>query len=114
MLIRAATNGDASTIAQVRVASWRATYPGVVPQAYLNSLDEQGFVARWRERITTKDFTLIHVVERDCRLCGFAAGGAVRKTVRTYKGELYALYLLAEKQVLRFAQDDAISCGVRF
>ncbi len=96
VLIRPATSDDAPAIAQVQVGSWRDTYPGIIPQAYLDSLDEQEFAARWRERLLAQPSMSILVAERDGRPCGFAAGGALRRPLADYGGELYALYLLPD------------------
>ena len=48
MKIRPAVLQDAPSIAHVHVASWRATYPGIVPQSFLDSLDELQFTERWQ------------------------------------------------------------------
>ena len=82
----------------MHVASWRATYPGIVPEAYIDSLDVEEFAARWRERIVSDASILIRVAERKGMLCGFVAGGALRKPVGEFGGEVYALYLLPEVQ----------------
>jgi hypothetical protein len=37
--VRRAVSGDAASIARVHVESWRSTYAGIVPEAYLRSLD---------------------------------------------------------------------------
>jgi hypothetical protein len=41
--IRLATVEDARGIAEAHVASWRATYPGIVPQHYIDSLKVEEF-----------------------------------------------------------------------
>jgi hypothetical protein len=40
VLIRRAEPRDAAGIAHVHVASWRTTYRGIVPDSYLDALDE--------------------------------------------------------------------------
>ena len=46
--IRVATEGDASGIARVHVRSWQEAYAGIVPDAYLASLDADARTAQWR------------------------------------------------------------------
>ncbi len=98
MKIRPAVPEDAASIAHVHVASWRTAYRGVVPQAYLDSLEESQFAERWQTWITTETSASICVAESGGSLCGFAAGGPIRKRVSLYDGELYAIYLLPEMQ----------------
>ena len=47
-LIRRARADDAAGIAQVHVASWRSTYPGMVPDSYLLGLSTDAYTERWR------------------------------------------------------------------
>jgi hypothetical protein len=50
--VRAATEQDAGAISHVHVQSWRTTYTGVVPEAYLDGLNETERVPLWREWLT--------------------------------------------------------------
>ena len=45
--IRVATEGDAAGIARVHVRSWQEAYAGIVPDAYLASLDADERTAQW-------------------------------------------------------------------
>jgi len=47
-LVRPAKPTDAAGIARVHVASWRTTYPGMVPDRYLVALSPLSHAARWR------------------------------------------------------------------
>ena len=47
--IRVATEGDAAGIARVHVRSWQEAYAGIVPDAYLSSLDADARTAQWRK-----------------------------------------------------------------
>jgi GNAT superfamily N-acetyltransferase len=98
MKIRPAVLADAPSIARSHLASWRATYAGIVPQAYLDSLNESQFTEQWRTWITTETSATICVAEVDGILCGFASAGPLRNSVSSYDGELYAIYLLPEMQ----------------
>lgn len=94
--IRAAVMEDASAIAHVHVESWRSTYAGIVPWAYLSSLDEELRATLWREWLAGETVTL--VAEWDGRVVGFAHGGKNREPVEKCDAELYAIYLLQEAQ----------------
>jgi GNAT superfamily N-acetyltransferase len=51
MLIRRAAPGDGPAVADVEVRSWRAAYPGIVPQDHLDAMDVQQRGARWSDWI---------------------------------------------------------------
>lgn len=103
--IRSARPADASAIARVHVASWRATYTGIVPKPYLDSLDEQEFTERWQKRIEGDPSMSICVAEAEGVLCGFASGGRLRVPVSYYAAELYAIYLLPAAQGNRIGRN---------
>jgi len=100
VLIREANANDAMAIARVQVDTWRTTYAGLVPAAYLRDLsyERQGQV--WGDFISTlRDATGLYVVETAAgAVIGFAHGGPERSHRGDYQGELYALYLLAAYQ----------------
>ncbi len=97
-ILRPAGAHDAPAIAHAHVASWQATYPGMVSQTYLDSLDAREFTERWRERLTGPSAMQVHVAERQGVVCGFAAAGPSRETVPGFAAELYAIYLLPDAQ----------------
>ena len=94
--VRAATAEDARAIAHVHVESWRTTYAGIVPDAYLAGLDETLRVKLWREWLGGE--TVVLVAERKGELVGFAHAGKIREAIETADVELYSLYLLKEAQ----------------
>ena len=94
--IRAAAFEDAGAIAHVHVESWRTTYAGIVPDAYLAGLDETLRAQLWREWLSGE--TLVFVAEWDGSVVGFAHGGKNREPVEACDAELYALYLLKDAQ----------------
>lgn len=100
MQIRAATLADAAGIARVHVESWRATYAGMVPDAYLAGLSCAARTARWEEmlRELPADECTFVAVDETGRLAGFAGGGPQRTALPGYAGELYAIYLLRAAQ----------------
>lgn len=48
-VVRDATPADADGIGAVHVRAWRQTYPGMIAQEVIDSLDERARAARWRE-----------------------------------------------------------------
>ena len=98
VILRPALIDDAQSIAKVHVASWRTTYPGIVPQPYIDSLNEEEFAQRWHTRLTEEPDLCIRVAEQDGLLCGFASGGPCRQTIAGLSAELYAIYLLTFAQ----------------
>jgi len=94
--IRAATAEDARAIAHVHVESWRTTYAGIVPDAYLAGLDETLRVKLWQEWLGGE--TVVLVAERKGELVGFAHAGKIREPIESADAELYSLYLLRDSQ----------------
>ena len=96
-MIRPATIEDAPAIAGVHVASWRTTYRGLLPEAFLASLSELGYAERW-ERVIVEGATVVQVADDGGELVGFASGGRERAGETGYTGELYAIYVLDSAQ----------------
>jgi GNAT superfamily N-acetyltransferase len=101
MRVREATLEDAAVIAEVHLASWKTTYPGIIAQEYIDGLRVEDGAARWVTRLTEKT-AIILVAEDDAEdqagVFGFAAGGGIMHPVDGYEGELTAIYLLASHQ----------------
>ncbi|WP_301110186.1 GNAT family N-acetyltransferase [Sporosarcina sp.] len=97
MNIRIANGNDVRSIAQVQVESWRTTYRGIVPQAYLDELSVENRMIVWKK---VTEIHSVFVAENAVGdIIGFAAGGEERtKEYPSYTGELYAVYLLEECQ----------------
>jgi ribosomal protein S18 acetylase RimI-like enzyme len=99
-VIRPATLEDAAAIAYVQVESWRSTYRGIVPEAFLAELNEARLTQRWQTLWPDVDGHIFVAAEGDDResIFGFACGGALRLPVESYDGELYAIYLVEAGQ----------------
>jgi L-amino acid N-acyltransferase YncA len=99
--IRPAQAADTEAIAHVHVASWRSTYRGLVPDAYLAMLDEAERVPMWRAAAANPGVHLL-VAEQAGVIVGFACAGALRAPLENqaeaFDAELYAIYLLNEAQ----------------
>jgi L-amino acid N-acyltransferase YncA len=97
ILIREGTMQDAAAIAHVHVQSWKTTYPGIVPAAFLDALDEAEQTEKWQQWFRTAPMSVV-VAEDEGGIFGFANGGAIRGQVGVYDAELYAIYLLQSGQ----------------
>jgi len=95
--IREAAPDDAAAIAHVQVSSWRTTYPGIVPDAYLAELNEDKFRQHWHQHLSAGEL-LLFVAEDARGVFGFITGGRLREPIEDYDAELYAIYLLADRQ----------------
>lgn len=98
--IRSANPSDAGSIAKVHVDAWRTTYAGIVPDKYLASLSHGNRESNWEEMLASdRPAHGIFVVEtHGGEVVGFANCGPERGSTPTYRGELYAIYLLEEYQ----------------
>lgn len=93
MTYRDAIPADAEGIARVHVASWKATYTGLVPQSKLDRLDVEVRTKTWITRLAESDrCTLVAVV--DDQVVGFVDAGPARES--NADGEVYAIYLHPE------------------
>jgi L-amino acid N-acyltransferase YncA len=95
--IRKAKVEDAGAIAKVHVESWKTTYAGIVSDVFLASLNKEQRTQSWREQILAANISIL-VAEDETGIFGFAAGGEVREKLEEYDAELYAIYLLRERQ----------------
>ena len=89
-IIRAAIPADIQGIARVHVESWRETYAGIVPQAYLDGLTPESREAQWQRTLEVGN--PVFVLQIADQIVGFVSCGATRN--EGYDGEVYALYLL--------------------
>jgi ribosomal protein S18 acetylase RimI-like enzyme len=97
--IRPATAEDAGAIARIRIDCWRATYRGLVPDAYLDGMDVEASVEQWRRVLTAGPGAVsIHVADRDGEVVGFAAGNMLKEPRHELDAELTAVYLRREFQ----------------
>ena len=94
--IRVATENDAADISHVHVQSWRTTYAGIVPDAYLAILNEAEREPLWREWLTQG--VQVFLADVDGKVMGFISGGPIREPVQNYDAELFAIYLLQQAQ----------------
>ena len=95
MIVRPARPGDQHAVAQIRVASWRATYRGIVPDSYLDAMSAEENAPQWEPAAHGEQAgARLLMCEEEGRAVGFAAFGAARPPQFGYSGELYAIYFL--------------------
>jgi GNAT superfamily N-acetyltransferase len=95
--LRPATPGDAMAIAQAHLESWKTTYPGIIPQAYIDALNVENGVRNWQQRLE-ENSRHIFVAEDESGIFGFICGGPIREPIPGYDSELDAIYLLQRHQ----------------
>jgi GNAT superfamily N-acetyltransferase len=103
MIIREAKATDAAPIAKINVESWKATYSGIMPQEYLDSLSDEQRTNVWYVRLSDPSKLwpgwFYYVVEDDKdKIIGFAGGGPERSGNRLYSAELGVIYLVKSRE----------------
>ncbi|THV41617.1 GNAT family N-acetyltransferase [Glycomyces buryatensis] len=99
MKIRTAGPADADEIVQVKNASWREAYAGIIPDEDLASLPDVPGERFVRSLSSPKPFTLNLVAERGQDVVGWAATGWYREEVGEDEvgpgspGEVWAIYV---------------------
>jgi len=94
--VRVAALDDAQAIAQVQVSTWQHTYRGILPQAFLESLDVERSAESWQAVIGDKRRTTL-VVDAP-GVVGFCTAGPSRGEHYGYRGEVEAIYILPAEQ----------------
>jgi GNAT superfamily N-acetyltransferase len=97
--LRPATLADAADIARVRIESWRATYRGLIPDAYVDGMQVDASTAIW-ERVLSAATSVasVFVVAHDATVVGFAAGNRLAEPKYDLDAELSAVYLRPDYQ----------------
>ncbi|MGY0691880.1 N-acetyltransferase family protein [Virgibacillus sp. FSP13] len=97
MHIRKAISNDAKSVAKVQVDSWKTTYTKIIPDEYLNQMTYESREQNWKDIISKQSVFVVETNEGE--IVGFSNGGKERTgKYPTYKGELYAIYILEEYQ----------------
>ena len=98
--VRPATPDDAEAIECVRIATWKACYRGIVPDAYLDELSVQSSrVDRLRKGIDRADAGGSVVAVAESRIIGMGfAGPPEDDQLPEGTGEVLAVYVLSDWQ----------------
>ncbi len=99
--VRAARPADAAPIARVHVETWRTTYAGILPDAYLVRMTETEQVRQWDaliRHLTRPEAVVVAeaVGVPGGRIVGFSSCGRARG--RPCCGEVYTLYVAPDWQ----------------
>ena len=95
--LRSATVADAEAIASVRIESWLATYRGMIPDEYLDSMKLEESILHWRTILealpAAGERICVFVAETEGQIIGFASGMLLPEPKLGMKAELTAVYL---------------------
>jgi GNAT superfamily N-acetyltransferase len=93
---REAAVADCMAVARVHVRSWKESFAGLVPQAFLDKMSIEKRANAFRKGFSAESYRMF-VAEASHGVVGFADFGAPRENIG-YEAELYAIYLLPEFQ----------------
>src|SRR5690242_5985058 len=98
--VRPATPADAKEIAHVHVGTWRTAYRGIVPQVHLDGMSVDRSMRKWEESLLhpQPQTSFVLVAEQGGEIVGFVKAGAERGDDPQHRGEVHAIYVLAEHQ----------------
>jgi ribosomal protein S18 acetylase RimI-like enzyme len=88
---------DAEELARVHVTSWRETYRGLLPDAFLARMSEAGFARRFRRQLSAPGGSLTLAAADRYGLVGYLQGGPSRRGVAG-EAEVATLYVLRQAQ----------------
>lgn len=97
LLIRPACVTDAQDIARIHILAWQTAYRGLVPDAYLASMDLQQRCDSWEKLLAASQHPVV-VAQSGSSLAGWADFGASRDvSAAPSAGEIYGIYLAPER-----------------
>lgn len=91
-MVRRAKAFDASRIAEIHVTSWQVAYRGIIPDAFLNSLDVAKREQVWRD-VITETANPVFVAESAGSVVGFCHLAPSRDADLPRAAEITAIYL---------------------
>ena len=94
--LRPATLNDTAAIAEINVIVWKATYPGILPQDYLDRLTVEDKLTHYEQRLRRHPLPLV-VEDSVGRIVGYSIF-ELRSETEEYTAELTALAVLPELQ----------------
>ncbi|MGD9412318.1 MAG: GNAT family N-acetyltransferase [Desulfobacterales bacterium] len=97
MLIRPSQEADAHSISCIYIRTWRDTYLGLVPFGYLYAMSASRLEWEFMNELKSREVISYVAVEAG-EVVGFVSGGYERQGDDIYNGEIYALYVLKNRQ----------------
>lgn len=73
MQLRRARPRDSRVIAEVHVRSWKAAFPGLLPQDYLDALRPEDRLPQWQEALSQAPWPVVLLAEEEGVVVGFVA-----------------------------------------
>jgi GNAT superfamily N-acetyltransferase len=117
---REATIADCPGVASVHVRSWRESFTGIVPQAFLDRMSVEQRTTAFAARFSDPAYKMYVAEDEVGGIVGFADCGEPRDDVAGYDAELFAIYLLPEyqgkgvgRELFRRVVETLIGCGKR-
>lgn len=98
MNCRKANMADKECIAKVHVDSWRTTYKGIMPDAFLANLSYEQFTAIWEKNLNIEDNFVIAVENEEGKIVGFADSWKRASNTEENAIDLTSIYLLETYQ----------------
>ncbi len=101
IIIRRAEVSDGNTIAELQQATWRETYPGLLPAVVLENLELPRLYRNWRSELLRQDddqdYGVFVAETGDGVALGYATCGATsgRNQALLGQGEIHQLYVKA-------------------
>jgi len=92
VVVRDAVAADVGDVARIHVTTWRAAYAGLIDDAVLAGLTEEGYRTQWGARLPASPPSFCLVALDGADLVGFAAGGPSLDGDDA-EGQVYALYV---------------------
>jgi GNAT superfamily N-acetyltransferase len=96
--VRLADDKDADAIAQVHVASWHATYRGILPDEQIAARTVEVRRAQWAACIEEADRITLVACDEDGGVQGFASAILLDGSDNGFQSYLQTLYLWPDKQ----------------
>ena len=117
MIIKRGTIQDAKTISHIHASSWKSAYRGIIPQQYLDELQDDFWVNAFQGWIEADTVTVLLIYDQESA-AGCVAYGKSRDKKLPEWGEIVSLYLLPEylgkgygRKLLQAALDDLKIAG---
>jgi len=98
-VISPAGPADAAGLGRVHVRSWRETYPGLLPQAYLNRMSPTIHARRFRQQLMRAQAGAVTLIAEGAEAAvGYAQGSILKGGDRAADAEVFTLYVLRAAQ----------------